>query len=83
MLITTTETIEGKKLEYIGLVGGWCINNVGGMKKLGDKLMVKTMDELKASIEEAAVPMGADAVVGLKVQFEKYVTGVGTAVRFV
>lgn len=83
MLITTTDTLQGIEIkEYIGLVYGISQDVTGGIGKTGGKLMVKTMEPLKEALQTAGAEVGADAIIGLRVDFEKgFVRGVGTAVK--
>lgn len=83
MLITTTDTLQGVEVkEYIGLVYGISQDVTGGIGKTGGKLMVKTMEPLKEALQTAGAEVGADAIIGLRVDFEKgFVRGVGTAVK--
>lgn len=84
MLITTTDTLQGMEIgEYLGLVYGISQDVVGGIGKMGHSMMEKTMEPLKQSIQAAGEQVGADAVIGLRVEFDKgYVRAVGTAVKF-
>lgn len=84
MIITTTETLQGIEIsEYIGLVYGISQDFTGGIGKMGNKLMSKTMEALKETLKSVGMEVGADAVIGLRIDFEKgYVRGVGTAVKF-
>lgn len=83
MLITTTDTLQGVEIrEYIGLVYGISQDVTGGIGKTGGKLMVKTMEPLKEALQTAGAEVGADAIIGLRVDYEKgFVRGVGTAVK--
>ena len=83
MLITTTDTLQGVEIkEYIGLVYGISQDVTGGIGKTGNKLMAKTMEPLKESVQAAGEEVGADAIIGLRVDFEKgFARGTGTAVK--
>lgn len=83
MLITTTDTLQGREIkEYIGLVHGFSLNYMGGVGKLGNNLMTKTMDEMEESLIAAGNAVNADAIIGVKVFSEKgYVRAIGTAVK--
>lgn len=83
MLITTTDTLQGAEIaEYIDLVYGISQDMTGGIGKMGSKLMAKTMEPLKEALQAAGAAVGADAIIGLRIDFEKgYVRGVGTAVK--
>ena len=84
MLITTTDTLQGIEIgEYIGLVYGCSQDVTAGIGKAGAKTFEKTMEPLKESMQAAGEQVGADAVIGLRVSFEKgFVRGTGTAVKF-
>ena len=44
--------------------------------------MAKTMEPLKESLQAAGEEVGADAIIGLRVDFEKgFARGTGTAVK--
>lgn len=83
MLITTTDTLQGMEIaEYIGLVYAISQDVTGGIGKTGDKLMAKTMEPLKEALQRAGTEAGADAIIGLRVDFEKgYARATGTAVK--
>lgn len=83
MLITTTDTLQGVEItEYIGLVYGISQDFTGGIGKMGDKLMNKTMENAKEAIEAAGRTAGADAILGVHISYEKgYVKTIGTAVK--
>ena len=104
MIITTTQNIEGREIsEYMGIVFGEVVSGVNFLKDFGaglrdifggrsagyeDELM-RAREEALAEIEERAKRMGADAVVGCKMDYEVLgqggsmlmVTVSGTAVR--
>lgn len=84
MLITTTDTLQGREIkEYIGLVYGISQDVTAGIGKLGSSLMSKTMEPLKESLTQAGAEVGADAIVGVRVDYEKgYAKAIGTAVKF-
>lgn len=75
MLITTTDTLQGREIkEYLGLVYGLSQDVTAGIGKLGGTLMAKTMEPLKESLTAA--------VIGVRVDYEKgYAKAVGTAVK--
>lgn len=80
MFIATTDNIEGKSLEHLGLVEGSIVNtkNVGrdimaGFKNIvgGEivsytKMMNEAREVATKRIIEAAEKLGADAIVGLR-----------------
>lgn len=105
MIITTTNTLEGKPVrEYLGLVNGEVIAGVNFIKDFAAGLTNffggrsvsyeneliearrKALDEMK----NAAMQMGADAVIGVDIDFEVLgadgsmlmVVATGTAVKF-
>lgn len=104
MIITTTHNIEGREIsEYMGIVFGEVVTGVNFLKDLGAGLrdffggrssgyeneLMKAREEALEEIEERARRMGADAVVGCKMDYEVLgqggsmlmVTVSGTAVR--
>jgi len=101
MIITTTPEIEDKKIkEYKGIVTGQVAaginvfkdafsgirNVVGGKSKALQDTMQKMRDEAIKDIKEEAVNSGANAVVGVTLDFDEYAEGMllltvtGTAV---
>ena len=104
MIITTTQSIEGREIsEYMGIVFGEVVTGVNFLKDLGAGLrdifggrsagyeneLMRAREEALEEIEERARRMGADAVVGCKMDYEVLgqggsmlmVTVSGTAVR--
>lgn len=104
MIITTTQNIEGREIsEYMGIVFGEVVSGVNFLKDLGAGLrdffggrssgyeneLMRAREEALEEIEERARRMGADAVVGCKMDYEVLgqggsmlmVTVSGTAVR--
>lgn len=70
MLKTTTENIEGKRIEkYLGVVSGTDIYLVGGLLGGGmanqEKLYGRALDTAMSHLEAKASQMGADAIVGI------------------
>ena len=80
MILTTTETINGKELEMLGLVKGSTIQTVNAIRDIGAGLKNLVVGELtkynemmnnaralatKRMVEEAE-KMGADAIVGVR-----------------
>ena len=80
MLLVTTEQIEGRRIEPIGIVKGW------GILAFGVNLE-KAAARADAEIEKKAKEMNADAVVNMRYSFgggsTNCVLAAGTAVRFV
>ena len=103
MIITTTPAIEGKRItEYKGIAFGEVItgfnfikdfgaglrNIVGGRSAGYEEELLKARSEALAELEQRAADMGANAVVGIDVDYEVLgqggnmlmVTASGTAV---
>ena len=85
MIITTTPTIDGKKIrEYLGVVTGEAVlganifrdlfagirDIVGGRSASYEKELRKARDVAFAEISETAERLGADAVVGVDIDYE-------------
>ena len=103
MLIVTVDQIPGKEIEVLGLVRGSCVQSrhigkdigqalksvVGGELQAYTAMMNDARDTAVSRMEEEAVKMGADAVVGVRFTTAAVVAGAaeilafGTAVRFV
>ena len=80
MLIVTTDTINGKELEALGLVKGSTIQTVNALRDIGAGLKTLIGGELKKyndmmdnarkiatdRMEEEARRLGADAIVGVR-----------------
>ncbi len=106
MLITTTPNIEGRRVvEYLGLVSGEAImganifadlfagirNVIGGRSGAYEKELRKAKDIALTEMEQEAAQRGADAVIGVDLDYETItfeqggsmlmVTASGTAVR--
>lgn len=104
MIITTTNTIEGKKIsEYKGIVFGEVVAGVnfvkdfaagltnffGGRSSSYEGEIIEARENALAEMKDRATRMGADAVVGVKMDYEVLgeggtmimVTASGTAVR--
>ena len=103
MIITTTPSIEGRSIaEYRGLVTGAAIlganifkdllagirDIVGGRAGAYEKELAKARAIALQEMEAAAISMGADAIVGVDLDYETVgqgsmlmVTASGTAVR--
>ena len=104
MILTTTPTIEGKTIiEYKGVVFGEVIvgvnflkdfaasirDFVGGRSGTYEKELVNARTTAMAELESRAKAMGADAVVGIDIDYEVLgreggmlmVTASGTAVK--
>lgn len=104
MIVTTTPTIEGRQIEeYCGVVFGEVIagvnfvkdffasvrNFVGGRSGSYEDELVKARTQAMQELEQRAARMGADAVVGVDIDYEVLgegggmlmVTASGTAVK--
>lgn len=104
MILTTTNTIEGKPIQqYLGIVTGETIigANVikdfmagltdffGGRSGAYEKVLSEGRNESLAEMKAKAAAMGADAIVGIDLDFETVgrgsmlmVIATGTAVKF-
>ena len=104
MILTTTQTIEGRTIvEYKGIVFGEVIsgvnifkdfgagirNLIGGRSSSYEKELLEARRKALSELEERARLMGADAVVGIDIDYEVLgegggmlmVPASGTAVR--
>ena len=104
MILTTTQSIEGRTIvEYQGIVFGEVISGVNFFKDFGagirnliggrsspyEKELLEARRKALSELEERARLMGADAVVGIDIDYEVLgegggmlmVTASGTAVR--
>ena len=104
MILTTTNTIEGKPMQqYLGIVTGETIigANVikdfmagltdffGGRSGAYEKVLAEGRNESLAQMKAKAAAMGADAIIGIDLDFETVgrgsmlmVIATGTAVKF-
>ena len=106
MIITTTPSIEGRQIvEYKGVVFGEVIAGVnfvkdfaaglsnffGGRSQTYEEELIQTRESAIGEMEQRAIQWGANAVVGVKLDYEVLganngmlmVTVSGTAVRYV
>lgn len=103
MIVTTTHSIEGRPAQtYLGIVTGEAIMGanvfkdlfagvrdiVGGRSGAYEKELRKARDIAIAEMEQAARELGANAVIGVDIDYETVgngsmlmVTAAGTAVR--
>lgn len=84
MIVTTTETIEGRAItEYVGIVESRVFWSSGGIGNKGaEALFHKAMGSTKEILASVAAEKGADAVVGVRYHFVgKEIVSVGTAVK--
>ena len=105
MIVTTTPSVEGKKIvEYKGIVFGEVISGVnmvkdmmagltnifGGRSNTYEDELIAARRNAIAEMEQRAVQLGANAVVGVDIDYEVLgadngmlmVTASGTAVRY-
>ena len=105
MIVTTTQNIEGKKIvEYKGIVFGEVISGVnmvkdlmagltnifGGRSNTYENELIAARQNAIAEMEQRAAQLGANAVVGVDIDYEVLgadngmlmVTASGTAVRY-
>ena len=105
MLVTTTNTLEGKKIEeYYGIVIGEAVMGanvfkdlfasirdiVGGRSGSYERVLREAKDTALKEMEQEAIRLGADAIIGIDLDYETVgtnggmlmVTASGTAVRF-
>jgi len=104
MILTTTPSIEGRKItEYKGVVFGEVIagvnflkdiaasirNLVGGRSGSYEDELIRAREQAMREMSERAMQMGADAIVGIDIDYEVLgqdngmlmVTASGTAVK--
>jgi uncharacterized protein YbjQ (UPF0145 family) len=105
MIITTTPSLEGKQItEYLGVVFGEVISGVdfvkdfaaglsnffGGRSGTYEEELIRAREQAMQEMQQRAYQMGADAVVGVDIDYEVLgtnngmlmVTASGTAVRY-
>ena len=105
MIVTTTQSIEGRKIvEYKGIVFGEVISGVnmvkdmmagltnifGGRSNTYETELINARQNALREMEERAAQMGANAVIGVDIDYEVLgadngmlmVTASGTAVRY-
>ena len=105
MIMTTTPTLEGRRIaEYRGVVFGEVITGVnfikdfaasirdfvGGRSTTYEDELITARNQAMKELEERAYKVGADAVVGIDIDYEVLgqngsmlmVTASGTAVKF-
>ncbi|MCC8157282.1 MAG: YbjQ family protein [Oscillospiraceae bacterium] len=84
MLITTTETLQGIEIEsYLGLVMARVPDaKAASLKKKYEQSTADLKREVSAALEKAAQEIGADAVIGVRMESESLsALVIGTAVR--
>lgn len=85
MIITTTNSIEGKRIvDYKGIVSGEVIvginvikdmfasvrNFIGGRSKGYEEELIKARDNAMRELEERAERLGANAIVGVDIDYQ-------------
>ena len=97
MLLTTTSTIEGRELQYLGIVTGEAIlganvfkdffagirDIVGGRSAAYEGELRKAKDIAMREMSEQAARMGANAVIGIDLDYETIQIGNGGAMMMV
>lgn len=104
MIVTTTPNVEGRRIvQYLGIVSGECIvganilrdlfagirDIVGGRAASYERVLIDARQQAITELIEQARELGADAVVGVDLDYETVgqggsmlmVTASGTAVR--
>ena len=103
MIISTTNNIEGREVEeYIGIIFGETVSSLGFLGAMGAGLMstfkgrvsgyeseiISAREEAVEELKNRAISLGADAVIGCKMDYEilgestvMMVTISGTAVK--
>ena len=91
MLLSTTSTLEGRKIQYLGIVTGEAIlganifrdffasitDIVGGRSGAYEGELRKAKDIAMAEMSEQARQMGATAVIGIDIDYETIQMGSG------
>lgn len=97
MLITTTSSIEGKQIQYLGLVSGEAIlganifkdffagirDIVGGRSAAYEGELRKAKDIAIQEMSNQAAQMGANAVIGVDLDYETIQIGSGGGMMMV
>jgi uncharacterized protein YbjQ (UPF0145 family) len=93
MIVTTTAVLEGQQVsQYLGIVTGEAIMGanvfrdffagirdvVGGRSGAYEKELTRARDIALAEMEERAAKLGANAVLGVDIDYETISTGNGT-----
>lgn len=85
MIITTTDILQGIEIgEYLGLIQAETVDAGGGAAgKTARKMRDAAIKDLEKELKEIGEELGADAIIGLKISFEKlWIRCIGTAVKF-
>jgi uncharacterized protein YbjQ (UPF0145 family) len=97
MLITTTSNIQGREVQYIGLVSGEAIlganifkdffagirDIVGGRSAAYEGELRKAKDIAIAEMQQQAAQLGANAVIGVDLDYETIQIGNGGGMMMV
>lgn len=97
MLLTTTSTVEGKQIQYLGIVTGEAIlganifkdffagirDIVGGRSAAYEGELRKAKDLAMREMEQQAAQMGANAVIGIDLDYETIQIGNGGGMMMV
>jgi uncharacterized protein YbjQ (UPF0145 family) len=90
MIVTTTDSIEGRRIgRYLGIVSGEAVMGtnifkdmfagirdiVGGRSGAYEKSLREAKEEALSELKEAAEKLGADAVVGVDLDYEHIGSG--------
>ncbi|MBL8240943.1 MAG: heavy metal-binding domain-containing protein [Bryobacterales bacterium] len=97
MLLTTTSNIEGKQIQYLGIVSGEAIlganifkdffagirDIVGGRSAAYESELRKAKDIAMQEMQQQAAQMGANAVIGVDLDYETIQIGNGGGMMMV
>ncbi len=97
MLLSTTSTLEGRQLQYLGIVSGEAIlganvfrdffakitDIVGGRSGAYEAELRKAKAIAMGEIQEQAKQMGANAVIGIDIDYETIQVGSGGSMLMV
>lgn len=97
MLVTTTSTLEGKTIDYLGMVTGETIiganlfkdlfasirDIVGGRSGSYERVLREAKDTATREMVQKAKSMGANAVIAVDLDFESISMGSGSSMLMV
>lgn len=97
MLLTTTSTIEGSQIQYLGVVSGEAIlganifkdffagirDIVGGRSAAYEGELRKAKDIAMSEMQQQAKQLGANAVIGIDIDYETIQIGNGGGMMMV
>ena len=97
MLLTTTSTIEGSQIQYLGVVSGEAIlganifkdffagirDIVGGRSAAYEGELRKAKDIAMSEMQQQAQQLGANAVIGIDIDYETLQIGSGGGMMMV